>query len=102
VQGGNHVGEMEGLDEVVVGAEFHGFDGAIHHVVGAHHEDDGGGIGFFQSAQDFDAIDAGQHDVEESEVGLLLGEQGQRIFAGGGRKNFEALLPQSAGYGAER
>ena len=25
-----------------------------------------------------------------------------RIFAGGGRKNFEALLPQSAGYGAER
>ena len=102
VEGGDHVGEMEGLDEVVVGAELHGFDGAIHHVVGAHHEDDSGGIGFFQAAEDFDAIDAGQNDVEQSEVGLLLGEDGQRVFAGGGCENFKALLPQSAGNGAER
>ena len=37
VQGGDHVGEMEGLDQVVVSAQLHGFNGAIHHVVGAHH-----------------------------------------------------------------
>ena len=59
VQGGDHVGKVEGLDEVVVGAELHGFDGAVDHVVSAHHEDDGSGVGLLEAAEDFDAVDAG-------------------------------------------
>ena len=101
VEGGDHVGEVEGLDEVVVGAELHGFDGAVDHVVGAHHEDDGGRVGFFQAAQDFDAVDAGKDDVEQGEIGLLLGEDGESVFAGGGCEDFEALLTQAARDGAE-
>ena len=101
MEGGDHVGEVEGLDEVVVGAELHGFDGAIDHVVGAHHEDDGGGRGLFHLAQDVDAVHAGHDDVEEGEVGLLVLENADGIFAGVGGEDVEALVAQSAGDGAE-
>jgi hypothetical protein len=101
VEGGDHVGKMEGLDEVVEGAELHGFNGAVDHVVGSHHQDDGGGVGLLEAAEDFDAVDAGENDVEQGEVGLLLGEDGESVFAGSGREDFKALLAQATRNGAE-
>jgi len=92
---------MEGLDEVVVSAELHGFNSAVDHVVSTHHEDDGGGIGLLEAAKDFDAVDAREHDVEQCEVGLLLGEDGESVFAGSGCEDFEAFLTQATRDGAE-
>ena len=102
MEGGDHVGEVEGLDEVVVGAELHGFDGAIDHVVGAHHEDDGGGIGLLDLAQDVDAVDAG-HARCRAGRGRASAPAKTRdsVFAGVGGVDFKALVAQSAGDGAE-
>jgi hypothetical protein len=65
MQGGNHVSQVEWLDEVIVGSQFHGLHGAVHHVVGAHHQDDGRGVGSLHAAQHFHAVDAGKNDIEQ-------------------------------------
>src|SRR5262249_55231033 len=70
--GVDHVGEVKGLDEVVVGAEFHGFDGAINHSIRTHHDDDSVGRVLLDLAKDFDTVDAGENDVEEREFGMLF------------------------------
>ena len=77
------------------------FSGAIDHVVSAHHENDGLRCGVFDLAQDVYAVHAGHDDVEQGEVGLLVGENAQGIFAGIGGIDVEALVAQSAGDGAE-
>ena len=64
MQGGDQVGEVKRLDQVVVGSGLHRVDRAVHHVIGAHHEYDGRGTLLLHAAQHFDAIDAGQHNVE--------------------------------------
>ncbi len=65
LDGVNHVSDVEGLDQVVIGAQLHGFDGAIHHVVGAHHDHDGRGRDFFCLPQNFDSVNARQNDIEQ-------------------------------------
>jgi hypothetical protein len=78
------------LDQVVVGAKFHGFYGAVHHVVGTHHEDDRGGVDLLHAAEDFHAVNAGKYDVEQSEIGLFLGEDGERDLTGSRGEDFKA------------
>ena len=59
------------------------------------------GVDSFDLAQDVDAVDAGHDDVEEGEVGLLVLENADGLFAGVGGVDVEALVAQSAGDGAE-
>ena len=70
----HQVGEMEGLDQVVEGPGLHGLHRAVHHVVRAHHQDDGGGIGRLHAAQNLDSVNAGHHNVEQDKVGRLFSE----------------------------
>jgi len=101
MQSGHHVVKREGLDEIVKGAELHGFDGALDQMVGTHHDYDGGGARLFDLAQDFDAVDAGQNDVEQNEVGLLLMKELEAIFTGESGEDLESLQAQAARDGAE-
>ncbi len=96
VDGVYHVGDVKWLDQIVIGTELHGFHNTIHHMVGAHHHDDGGRGKLLGLTQHFDTIDAGQYDVEQGQVRLFLGERGQRFFTAHGQKNFEALALQGA------
>ena len=43
-----------------------------------------------------DAVDAREHDVEESEVGFFFPENAQGIFARRGGEHFKAFLMQPA------
>ena len=63
--GAQHIDDVEGLDEVVVGAELHRLHGAVDHVVGAHHQHHRGAVAFLYLPQDLDAIHPGQHNVHQ-------------------------------------
>ncbi len=60
------------------------------------------GESFLRLAQNFDSVDARQNDVEQREVGLVLGDRLQRFFATGGKQHFVALGLQGAPDGAQR
>ncbi len=92
---------MKWLDEEVVGAQLHGFDGAIHHVIGAHHDDDHGRGNLLCLSQHLDPIDSRQHNVEQRQVGLLLGDDLQRLFAIASGEALVALGLQRAADGAQ-
>ena len=100
--GVDHVGEVERLDQIIVGAQLHGFHRALHHVVGAHHDDDGGGVFALDLAQHFDAVNAGQHHVQQGQVGFFGGKNLHGFLAAHGDEHFEALLAQRPADGAER
>ncbi len=102
MQGGDHVRQMERLNQIIVGAQLHRLHGPVDHVIGAHHQDDGGVVGLLHAAQDFHAIDPGQHDVEQGQVRLFSREHLQRVLTGGGRQDVKPLLPQSTGNRAQR
>jgi len=101
LQRSHEVGEMERFDQIVIGSGLHRFDGAIDHVIGAHHEDNGSGIGRLHAAQDFDTIDAGENDIEQDQLGVLFFEDAKGIFAGACREYFIAFGPQAAQDGAQ-
>ena len=46
MQNVRHVVEMKGFNQIVKSAQLHGFDGALHQMVGAHHDHDRGRIRF--------------------------------------------------------
>ena len=102
MQSGDHVGEVKWLDQVVERPCLHRLHGTIYHVVGAHHDDDGRGIGLLHTAQHFHSIDPGQNDVEQDKVGSFFSEKLERVFARRRREDFKPLCAQSARNRAER
>ena len=62
---------VEGLRDVVVGAEAEAGDLSTSEVAGGE-EDDGHAAGGGKGAADLEAVLAGHHDVEHEEVGLQL------------------------------
>ena len=80
-QPGQQLVHAERLGDVVVGA---GVEGG--HLVGLaladRQHDDRDVRPTAQAADDLDAVDAGEADVEHDDVGMLLGREHQRLFAG--------------------
>ena len=93
---------MEGLGEIVVGAELHRLDSAIDDFVGAHHHDDGGGRLFLDLAEHFNPIDARQNHVDEREIGLLFREHAQAVFAIHRDEYVKAFFAQGTADGSQR
>src|SRR5690606_19985583 len=62
--GGADGGEIEGLAEVVAGAEAEGLAGGLQGLVGGEHDDLGGGADLLEGVQDVEAGAAGHADVE--------------------------------------
>ncbi len=87
----HHVGDVEWLDEEVVGAELHGFDGTVYQVVGAHHHYDHWRRNLLGLPQHFNAVNARQHDVQQRQVGLFFGDYLQRLFSVAGGKHVVAF-----------
>ena len=50
-----------------------------------------------QRAADLDARDVGQHEVEQHQIGALLGDRGQRVAAAADDDRDVARLPEVVG-----
>ena len=84
---------MEGLGDVVVGAEVEALRLVGRGALGGQ-QDDRHGPALAQLAHDLDAVEIGHHDVEQDDVGPdLLGLQ-QRLFAAARGDDAEALLAE--------
>ena len=92
---------MKRLDQVVVGAQLHGFYRAIHHVIGAHHENDAGGVSGLDPAKHFYAVDARKHDIQQRQIGFLISEDLEPLLTGGCGKHLKSLFAQTAADGAQ-
>ena len=76
-------------------AVLHRLDGAVDRREGGDDDDRQRRVGDAQRAQRVDAADAGQHDVEDDQVDVVvLVEDGQRFFAARGHDDFEAFAAQ--------
>ena len=81
--------EIERLGQVVDGAQLDGFDGAVDRRVAAHQNDLAVGIGLADGAQDLDATDVGQTQIDGGDVGSMIRQLIERLFAGRARDDVE-------------
>ncbi len=92
----NHLFQRKRLFEKVEGAEFGGlhrrFDGAV----ARHDHDLHLGIIPFDDLERLDAVDAGQPDVEQDQVGELLFDDLEGFFAAADRKDPVTLIGQDS------
>jgi hypothetical protein len=83
---------VERLDEVVLGAGSHGFDGGVDGGERGHDDEFGVAAGFTGLAQEPQAVEAGHADVGEDDGGREGGEEGERFFAVTGLGELEAFV----------
>ena len=90
---GDQLLEAERLDEVVVapGEAPHGVLGAV---AGGEEDDGGAPVLLAPAAADLEAVEVGQHDVEDDEVGVDLGDGGHGVPARGHGVDVEAGVAQ--------
>jgi hypothetical protein len=91
-------GEVEGLGDVVDGAEVEGGDFVLGALEAGEDDDgdlDGGGV-VLEGAEDFEAVHAGHVEVEEDEEGLSFFGQGEALLARGGADELDVLGAESS------
>ena len=89
--------EIERFRQVVDGAELDGFDRAIDRGVATHQNDLTVGIGRAYRAQDFDATDIGQAQIDDGDVGSMIYQLIERVFAICARDDVEARYLRKPG-----
>ena len=88
----HQLAQPERLGQVVVGAELQADDLVDLVVAGREHQDRRLGAGGAEAAQDLEAVDAGQPDVEDDEVRRLADGQLEALLAGLRQGHRVALL----------
>jgi hypothetical protein len=86
----------EGLRNVVVRSELEAYD-LVELVVAGGQHDDRHGAPRTQPATDLEAVELGQHDVEDDEVDVVLIETGKRLLAVTGLHDPEPLALERKG-----
>ena len=81
---GIEFGEAEGFDEVVVGSGVESVHAVGDEAAGGEHEDGDGVLALADLAADGEAVEFGEHEVEEDEVGGFFEGEGEALFAVGG------------------
>ncbi len=76
------VGQLEGLGQVVEGAEAHGLDGGFHAAVAGDHDDGGGWQFRAAELDDIQAVHVPDEQVDNDEIGLVLAQGGDAGGAG--------------------
>ncbi len=94
-QAGEQLLALERLDEVVVGARVQALDARVDGVARGEHEDRHV-VGRAQPAGDLDAVELGQPEVEDHEVGVVGGRLAQRRLAVAGDAHLVAVQAQRA------
>ena len=88
----HQLAQPERLGQVVVGAELEADDLVDLVVARGQDQDRHLGAGGAHAAQDLEAVDAGQADVEDDEVRRLVGGDLEALLAGAGDRDLVALL----------
>ena len=86
---------LEGLDQVVVGAAVEAVDAVLGLGPGGQHQDRHVAVGA-QAPADLDAVEPGQAEVEDDQVGDEAGGDVERLDAVGGGADLVALVAQRA------
>src|SRR3954449_9141758 len=94
-QAGQQLLALEGLDEVVVGAGVQPLDARLDRVARGEHEDRHVAVGA-QPAGDLDAVQAGQPEVEQHDVGHVGPRVGERALTVADEAHLVALQAQRA------
>ncbi len=82
----------ERLFQEVEGAQLGGLDRGLDGAVAGDHDDRRGGVALLEAPQDFQAVDAGQPDVEQEQVVVFLRRGFQAFLAGGYGVGFPAFF----------
>ena len=91
--------ERERFFEEIVGAEFRGADGGLDGSVAGDHDDFGRIVELANSLQSFEAVDAGQPDIEQDHVERGFAQQVEAGLAASDRGSGVAFVGQNAGEG---
>jgi hypothetical protein len=83
------LGDIERLEQVIVRAQLHRFDGGLRRAVSGHQDDEQLGVHLPDAAERFHARDAAHADVHQDEVRLELGDELQALFAAGRGEEFD-------------
>jgi hypothetical protein len=83
---------VDGLADVLEGAELHRLHGRAHVVEGSDHHDVGFGIDGSDLLQDAEPVEAGEVDVQDDEIGLELLEPLHTLAAIGSEVDLETFL----------
>lgn len=78
---GKELGEFEGFDEVVVGTEIEAPDAVLGGVASGEDEDVAGGVRGAQGFEDGEAVDLGEHEVEDDDIVLSGAGEAESVFA---------------------
>ena len=82
--------EVQRLEQVLEGAELHGFDCRLGGPVRGDDDHGQAGIDFPDLAVGFETLHVGQADVEDHGVGRLAADHADPLAGGSGRVNLEA------------
>ena len=81
---GEQFGEYERFDEIIVGAQFQAVDLVLRGVLGGEKQDHGGAFLFAKLAKNGQAVDFGEHDVQDDDVVLAVAGVPERGLPVGG------------------
>src|SRR5690606_11425892 len=90
---GDQLLRLERLHDVVVGTRFEAHDDVDRVALGREHDDGYAGLRPDQAA-DLDAVPAGEHQVQQHQVGFGLAKSGQRLVAVGYERRLKTLTTQ--------
>jgi hypothetical protein len=96
VHAGQQFARVEGLAQVVVGADFEADDAVDVLALGGEHDDRGAVVGRAQAAADRQAVLAGHHQVEHDQVDRVAQQDAIERLAVLGHDHFEPFLRQVA------
>jgi hypothetical protein len=99
VDGQVELGRVERLDQVLESPELDGLDRRLHVVEGGHDQNDGPAVALPDAPQDLQAVDVGQPDIEEHQVGRGFAEGPDPALARLGDDDIKAFLGQLGGQG---
>lgn len=83
------LGDVQGLEQVVVSPQFHRFDGRLRCAIGGHQNHQQPGVRLPDPPQRFQPAHPGHPNVHDDKIGLHLGNQTQTFFPAGGFNDFQ-------------
>jgi len=92
---GEQFGENKRFDEIIVGAEFQAVDSVLGGILGGKEQDHGGTFALAKLAKNGQAVDFGEHDVEDDDVVLAVAGVPKRGLPVGGFINGESGLAKA-------
>ena len=93
--------QLQRLEEVVEGPELHRLDGCVRRPVAGDEDDRDLGVALMDAAEDVQTGEVGQRQIQEHDVGVVLGDHGQPFRRRGRRQHGDVRLLKAPSEGIE-